>query len=860
MLVPTRTLTLFALAGALALGLSPENSVASARVQDDEPAASEESSESEGLPSIDEATEGLRAIDGFVSLRIDDTEGKVSMIVPGPDPEAELSGEAMRLLWVEGLTGGLGANDIGLDRGQIGGQRILVLRHMGGKVLFEEPNLDFRARTSDPLEADAVRESFASSVHWSAKPAARDEDGSVLIDLTPFLLMDAHGVVGKLRGTDQGSYRLDGDRCALDLDQCLAFPDNVEFEALLTYAGDDPGRHVRASVPTGQAITLIQHHSFIRLPDTDYEPRNFDPRTGSFALSFLDYSVPLTESMEVRWATRHRLEKTDPTAAVSPVKEPIVYYIDSGAPEPVRSALVEGGNWWAEAFEAAGFQDAFRVEVMPEGMHPLDVRYNVVQWVHRSTRGWSYGGSIRDPRTGEILKGIVSLGSLRVRQDRLLFEGLAGTEKTGSGAADDPVQLALARLRQLSAHEIGHTIGMAHNFAASTYGRASVMDYPVPRVSVDETGRLDFSEAYGVGVGAWDKHAIRWLYSEFPQGADEKAELDRIAQEGIDAGLIYLSDADARPAGAADPRANLWDDGADPIAALEQALLVREVALANFGTGNLPEGRPLAMLQEVLAPVYLFHRYQVDAVVKYVGGFHYQHALRGDGQGGAMAVDTGEQVRALAALNAALDPAGLDLPDAVLDLLLPRPSGYGSNRELFSGSNAPGFDGLAAAEAAANQVLRGVLQPERCARVLDQNRRDARFLELDVVIDRLLTGFFINTPRREDPRTAEIRRRIERAAIHALMDLASSTRTSPGVRDVAEGSLVGLQTRMANGDKRVREGFHHAYLVREIQRFLDREDAGQREPDSPKDLPPGSPIGHDAWQLEHCSCGPFELR
>ncbi len=425
------------------------------------------------------------------------------------------------------------------------------------------------------------------------------------------------------------------DRSAVDVDAFLAFPDNLEFEAILTYSGDSPGELVRGTAPTADLVTLVQHHSLIRLPDDGYTPRRFDPRAGSSPVVFADYAVPLDEPIETRWIVRHRLEKTDPAAERSRAVEPIVYYVDRGAPEPVRSALVEGASWWAEAFEAAGFIDGYRVEVLPEGVHPLDVRYNVIQWVHRSTRGWSYGGGVVDPRTGEMIKAHVSLGSLRVRHDRLLMEGLVGADATGSGGPNDPVQVALARIRQLSAHEVGHTLGFTHNFAASTYGgRASVMDYPAPLVEITETGELDLSNAYGIGVGEWDVYTVRYAYEQPMPGETEEELLESIVADGLERHLAFMSDADARPVGSAHPRAHLWDNGSRcrrrPRSRLRGApdrhgALRREQPRA---------GQPLSRLVEVFSPLYLYHRYQLTAAVKLIGGVDYAYAVRGDGQGG----------------------------------------------------------------------------------------------------------------------------------------------------------------------------------------------------------------------------------
>jgi hypothetical protein len=789
-------------------------------------------------PAAEEATiaaktEGLERREGLLTVHLDRKAGKVWLELP---PAGE-GGEIGRFLYVQGLLHGLGSNPVGLDRGKLGSTRLVVLRRVGGRVLVEQPNLAYRALTDDPREARAVEQSFATSVLWATEVAVEEPDGRTLIDFTSFVVRDAFGVAATLERSAQGSFSLDEGRSALDVDACLSFPDNLEFEALLTFTGKKPGRDVRSVTPTPTAVTLVQHHSLVRLPDDGYRPREFDPRAGSFSVWFQDYAAPLDRPIERRLIVRHRLEKTDPSAERSTVKEPIVYYVDPGAPEPVRSALVDGARWWAAAFEAAGFIDAFRVELLPEGAHPLDVRYNVIQWVHRSTRGWSYGGGVTDPRTGEMIKGHVSLGSLRVRQDRLLFEGLLGTAGTGSGAADDPVQLALARIRQLSAHEVGHTLGFTHNFAASTYAdRASVMDYPAPLIDIAEDGTLDTSRAYGVGVGAWDVHTVRYAYSEFPPGTDEAPALEAIVRDGLQGGYRFLADADARPAGAAHPLANLWDNGDDPVAAFRHALEVRRIALERFGPDNLAPGRPLALLEEVLVPVYFHHRFQLNAAVKTLGGMEYAYAVRGDGQPTARPLDGERQREGLHAVLELLDPARLDLPDRILELIVPRPFGHWRNRELFPTQTAPAFDPLTAAAAAAGQVVDGVLQPERLNRVASFHRRDPERPGVDEVLAALVDTAFGERSALPE-RQSEIRRAVQSVVVAGLRELAADEAARSTVRAAAERALSWLAERL---DTRPA---HDAWLRRTIERFLTRGAPAARATREAEDLPPGDPIG-----------------
>jgi hypothetical protein len=814
-------------------------------------AKEEESKPSAKPPAISEKTTDLEKRHGFLNFYADRNTGKIWLELPSSIAQPD----GFRLLYAQGLLTGLGSNPVGLDRGLLGPTRFVSFRRVGEKILLEELNTNYRADTDNLAEMRAVEQSFATSVLWGGKIEARDQDGTVLVDFTPFLIRDGNGSARVLEATGQGTYTLDAARSAVDLESALVFPDNIELEALLTFAGKKPGPQVQQTAPTAHAVTLVEHHSFIRLPPDGYKRRAHDPRAGSFAISYQDYATPIDAPLTKKWIVRHRMEKTIPNAERSKVKNPITYYVDSGAPEPIRSALVEGASWWAEAFDKAGFIDAFNVKILPPGAHPLDVRYNVIQWVHRSTRGWSYGGGMIDPRTGEMLKGTVRLGSLRVRQDRLLFEGLAGTSKTGTGSKDDPVQLALARIRQLAAHEVGHALGLSHNFIASTYGRASVMDYPAPLVKILPGNSLDFSEAYAVGAGAWDIHAVRFAYTQVPEGADEAAELEKIIQEGIKQGYKFISDSDARPAGAAHPYANLWDNGTDPAAELDRLLDIRKIALSNFGESAVKKGRPLALLHEALVPVYFHHRYQLDAAAKVIGGLDYNYSLRGDGQPPAKMLDPAHQRRALASILRLMDPAELDLSEAVLEKLLPRPFGYWSNREMMQGRTSIVFDPLGAAETAASAAVASLIQPQRAARLIDFNRRDTSQPGLEEVISSMIDKGF-SQPSPDTRRLVELAAVVRRSVVNGLLHLASDENAASMVRAQAEEGLRKVAGRLEGGGSASASfAAENRLMASEIDRFLTRESGYEPKPSKALPTPPGSPIGSGFMTLpEFAGC------
>ena len=787
------------------------------------------------LPGIEEKTKNLKKYEGFLNYYWDENTGKIWLEVDKLDTE---------LLYINSLPAGLGSNDIGLDRGLLGDSRIVRFNRTGRKLLMTQPNYDYRAITDDKAEKKAVEQSFAQSVLWGFTIEA-ESGGHILVDATDFVFRDVMKVANRIRGMRQGNYVLDKTRSAFYLPQSKNFPQNTELEATLTFVNNDgeAGNYVQSVTPSAEALTLRIHHSFVQLPDNNYKPRAFDTRSSFINMSYFDYSTPVTEPIEKHFILRHRLQKKDPSAAKSEAVKPIVYYVDNGTPEPIRSALVEGAKWWNQAFEAAGYINAFQVKILPEDADPMDVRYNMINWVHRSTRGWSYGYSVSDPRTGEIIKGNVTLGSLRVRQDYLIATGLLAPFENGMPADNKMLKMALNRLKQLSAHEIGHTLGLMHNYAASVVNRSSVMDYPPPAVALDASGNIDISQAYADGIGDWDKLSITWGYQDFPAGTDETKALNQLLGDGYKNGLQFISDRDARAPGGMHPTAHLWDNGKNPIEELKLVMKLREKALSKFGENNIRPGTPMAFLEDVLVPVYLFHRYQVEAVTKLVGGMDYRYALRGDGQLVTRQLSREEQLAALQSVLATLDPAALVLPERIIKLIPPRPAGYNSSRELFKKRTGMAFDPLSPAETAADLPLSFLFNSERLNRLATATA--ANGLGLYEMLDVLVKASW-KAPRRKGTEGL-IQNQTEQLLLTYLLSASVNDNNSFAARAVLQQSLAELKTFLETKKRGSSDPLYSGHLLLALERMKTPADA---KPTVHAVIPPGAPIGCDDADME----------
>ncbi len=795
--------------------------------------------------TISSMTQNLKKYEGFFNFYYDDKTGKLYLEIGNFDQD---------FLYFRSLVDGVGNG--GPERGQASAV-ITRFTKIGPKIFMVQNITNYRAVNGSADEKKAVENAFAKSVLWGFTPVAF-EDGRVLVDMTPFLVRDADGIgaglgMSRIPGSQAAGaraaaaaatgYRLDDTRSAIFLDNTKNFPKNSEFEALLTFTGSSGnrgfGRGGGLAADPG-AVTFRMHQAFVKLPDAGFKMRKFDPRSGFNQFTYYDFSAPMDEPLLKKFTARHRLAKKDPGAAMSEPVEPIVYYIDRGAPDKIKKALIEGGSWWNQAFEAAGYKNAFIVKELPADADPMDMRYNVVNWVNRSgspERAFSYGSSYIDPRTGEILKGVVTLGSDRNRQDYLIAEGLLQPYTDGKPVSKEMEQMALARIRQLSAHEIGHTLGLYHNFTSSTHDRASVMDYPFPRFTMKADGSIDLSNAYARGIGSWDKRAIMWGYSDFPKGTNESEALDKIMKETLARGHIFIPDI----GGGVHPLAHQWDDGVNAVEQLDKLVLIRRHILDNFSEKAIREDAPMATLEEVLVPMYLLHRYQIEAVSNSIGGLYFTHALKNDGETVTKMIEPAEQWRAIDGMIATITPDFLALPEGLIEKIPPRPVGYPSSVETFGGHTGVTFDPLGAAETAASTTLGYMLDPDRAARLIEYQSRNSAQPGFMPMVDKLIEKTW-KAPLQPGYK-GELHILVNNLTLKYLLQLAANTRAGENVRGEALLKISELAQWMGGSlvSASPKQKASLYFGLSQIEEF--KKDPEKFQPAEPLAMPPGAPIG-----------------
>ena len=800
------------------------------------------------LPSIEQHTEGMTQMDGLFDLYWDNANGSLFWEISELDTE---------FLYQISMGSGLGSNPVGIDRGQLRGTHVLAAKRIGPRILLMEPNYGFVAQSENLSEAQAVRDAFAPSVHWGFEMVAETGE-RVLVDATQFFLRDARGVIDQIAARGEGDFTLDASRSAIHLPATRSFPENTEVESILTFTSSNPGQLVNGVAATGGAVTLRQHHSFIQLPDNGYQTRIADARVGVNGPTVYDYATPIDADTRVRLAARHRLQKANPDADRSEAVEPIIYYVDPGTPEPVRSALIEGASWWNDAFEEAGFINAFRVMVLPDDVDPQDIRYNLIHWTHRRTRGYSYGNTVIDPRTGEIVRGVVNLGSLRLRQDYLHGQGMVppfpgGISLPEDGSfgefadapdfeylaqvapASEPVEMALARVRQLSAHEVGHTLGFPHNYMASAYGRESVMDYPAPLVQIDESGNIDLSNAYVQRIGEYDKLSVNWLYREFPNGTNETQALERIAEQGVVDGLIYMGHTNNNFIGASHQYASVWDNGSNLVDHLKLEIRIREIGLERFGIDAIRTGEPMSTLEFVLLPLYMHHRFQLRSAIQSLGGADFRYALKGDGQIPFTIVEAEEQRDVLETVLSTLAVDFLALsPDLVT--MIPPPAYRYSEGEEFPGYTQQIFDPLAAASAAATFTVGEILNPDRMARLVVFGSM-GDYPDLQEVTDGLIESTW-GASETGDTYRQQVLHTAQRSVVDQMMQQASMAGNPAEVRAILSDRLDVLASGIeAEGTLSP----HQKLVAADIRRWQSRIE--NTVPGPQLQMPAGDPIG-----------------
>ena len=765
-------------------------------------------------------------VKGFVNLYYEPSQGELYL---------EVNRLNQPFLLVTSLPQGVGSNDIGLDRGQLGQTRMVQFERQGPYIVLKQLNSQYRANTLDAAEQRAVAEAFADSVLWQGKVV---EGQSVLVAINDLVLSDLHGVSSVLQQTGQGDYQLDLGRSVILPTGIKSFAKNADVDVQLTFKADVAGEQVAQVTPDGRLMSVRMRYSFVELPDAGYQARAYHPMSGYLSDEYRDYATPFDQPLVQRFILRHRLQKVHPGPAPSEVVKPIIYYLDSGVPEPIRSALLDGARWWESAFTRAGFINGFKVELLPKDADPQDIRYNMIQWVHRATRGWSYGVALTDPRTGEIIKGQVTLGSLRVRQDYLIAKGLTAGWQDRIAADKAATALSLARIRQLAAHEVGHTLGLDHNFAASSNQDASVMDYPHPKIQL-KGGDIDISAPYSTGVGLWDDFAIAYGYSDAGDARAQQTLQTELLADVAKRGLRYIGEADSRQKDASQAYASLWDSGDDAITQLTKLDNIRTKAIAGFSSAALLPHEPLGELADAFAPIYLLTRYQIDAVAKFIGGTDYNYQSIGEGSRWSY-IAPPLQLAGLDALLKTLDAASLTVPQTLLDNLVPKAGNYHATRESFDSGLGTVTDPLGMAEVFSRYTVSLLLTPKRLNRVGQAAMADNEQLSVTTLLDKLFAATLYQEGKLG--LVEGVWMRVNAVVVDEVLAALHDKNTSPEVRAVIYDRIQFVIKQLKARANRANVSLAAHYNGLQLGLAAGLTDAQFKLIPKPLVLPPGSPI------------------
>jgi hypothetical protein len=767
----------------------------------------------------------------FLRPRVDEARNRVLLEIPA----AQLGRDFLHQVT---LATGLGTGS--LDRGQTGPNALVRFERRGNRILLMRDNQSARAPGGDAANQQAARDAFPRSVVGSFTIDG-EQGGAITIDATSLFLGDAYGVADGLRGQQLGTYRVDAARSWIDTARTRAFPRNTEVHAVLTFTSDGApaaggGGRARGVAPDPRAMVFELHHSLVVLPDAEgFRPRAYDPRYGFGGSQWFDLSQGFDGTYRSGHINRWRLVPRDPAAyqrgqLVEPVT-PITYYLDPGIPAPYREAFREGGNWWAKVFEAAGFRNAFRVLDLPAGADPMDARYNMLMWVHRTGPGPSVGPSYSDPRTGEIVRAVVRMDAWRSLIDYNIWAGTVPASGP-NGPNVSAEAFAMARRRQHAAHEIGHTLGLSHNYIAASQGRSSVMDYPVPLITATANGEIDLRDAYRTGPGAWDTLSIRLGYTWYPDAAAEQAGLAAIMKDGIARNVRFIPDQYANANGSI-PEVTRWVEGSTMFDAVTRTSRVRRILIDKFDQRAIRPGEPMALLNMRFAHVYLHHRYSLEGLAKNIGGMDFTFAINGDGQVPTRLIPAADQRRALTMSLDALEPRELTVPERVQAMIPPAPPGFNGDMTWIDGSGGPMFDAVTLAGGLATEVMGYLLDRERAARVVLTAARDPNALTLDEVMSTIVRRTW-QAPAPNAPAERAVQRATQRAALDALLDLAGDARAMPDVRAHAMAHVKQLGKALEEKEGAdAAERAHIAAALRDIERALDGEDTPQSRPRYP---------------------------